>query len=126
MWVQHGKSQTLNQMQKIVKPEKTWQKSNVEPDAKLFKPDAKCSKPEKANSDFPQIVHSLDVNCRWKTYWTFAAGKQDIFSPKFENKIILFLNLKTWLFSPKISFQKANFHVITSNLLGSISSLGEN
>ena len=25
-------------------------------------------KPEKANSDFPQIVHSLDVNCHRKTY----------------------------------------------------------
>ena len=97
----------------------TWRKSNIEPDAK-------CSKPEKANSDFPQIVHFLDVNCRRKTYWTFAAGKQDIFSPKFENKIILFLNLKTWLFSLTISFQKANFHVIISNLLGSISSLGDN
>ena len=33
-------------------------------------------KPEKANSDFPQIVHSLDVNCHRKTYWTFAARKQ--------------------------------------------------
>ena len=87
----------------------TWRKSNVEPDAKFFKPDAKCSKPEKANSDFPQIVHSLDVNCRRKTYWTFAAGKQDIFSPKFENKIILFLNLKNNYFLIKLVFKKLIF-----------------